>query len=175
MIALSRRIGAPSTASVGRYLAFHTDALLVRQLQPWFENLGKLQIKSPGVYVRDSGLLHALLQLPDRDALLAHPKLGASWEGFRLAQVRRHARPAEFYFWATHQGAELDLLMLKHGRRIGVEFKRTDAPMLAPSMRNAMQDLKLDQLIVVYPGTKRMTLAESVVVLQAVGVAGLVG
>ena len=113
---------------VRRYLDFMTGAFLVRQLQPWFENLAKRQVKSPKVYVRDSGMLHALLNLQGRDAVLAHPeKAGASWEGFLLEQILHHAQPNEAYFWATHQGAELDLLMFKHGRRVGVECKLSDA------------------------------------------------
>jgi uncharacterized protein len=112
-------------------------------------------------------MLHALLNLPNRDAILAHPKAGASWEGFLIEQVLHHARPSEAYFWATHQGAELDLLMLKHGRRVGVEFKLSDAPRLTPSMRIAMSDLKLDHLLVVYPGRKPYTLAEAVDVVPA--------
>lgn len=156
-----------SESSVRRYLDFLTDAYLLRQLQPWFENLGKRQIRSPKVYVRDSGLLHTLLGIRSRSELLLHPKLGASWEGFLLEQVLRLSRPDEAYFWATHQGAELDLLMFKHGRRVGVEFKRADAPRLTPSMRIALQDLRLDQLIVVYPGDKTYSLAPLVDVVPA--------
>jgi uncharacterized protein len=162
----ARSLGVGET-TVRRYLDFMTGAFLVRQLQPWFENLGKRQVKSPKVYVRDSGMLHALLNLPNRDAILAHPKAGASWEGFLIEQVLHHARPSEAYFWATHQGAELDLLMLKHGRRVGVEFKLSDAPRLTPSMRIAMSDLKLDHLLVVYPGRKPYTLADQIEVVPA--------
>jgi uncharacterized protein len=144
-----------------------TGAFLVRQLQPWHENLGKRQVKAPKVYVRDSGLLHALLNLPDADAVLGHPKAGASWEGFLLEQVLHHARPSEAYFWATHQGAELDLLMFKHGRRVGVEFKLADAPRLTPSMRIAMADLKLERLLVIYPGNKPYMLADQIEAIPA--------
>jgi predicted AAA+ superfamily ATPase len=165
----ARSLGV-SEATVRRYLDFLTDAYLVRQLQPWFENLAKRQVKSPKVYVRDSGLLHGLFGLRSEAALLAHPKVGASWEGFLLEQVLQLARPDEAYFWATHQGAELDLLMLKHGRRVGVEFKRADAPTLTPSMRIALEDLRLDQLIVVYPGNKAYSLAANVEVVPAVEV-----
>ncbi len=136
----ARSLGVGET-TIRRYLDFLSDAFLVRQLPPWFENLAKRQVKAPKVYVRDSGLLHALLNLDTSEAILAHPKAGASWEGFVLEQVLHHARPAEAYFWATHQGAELDLLMLKRGRRIGVEIKRADAPSLTPSMRIALRDL----------------------------------
>ncbi|NJN39920.1 MAG: ATP-binding protein [Gammaproteobacteria bacterium] len=169
----ARSLGV-SESTVRRYLDFLTDAYLVRQLRPWFENLAKRQVKSPKVYVRDSGLLHALFGLRGEADLLTHPKAGASWEGFMLEQVLQLARPDEAYFWATHQGAELDLLMFKHGRRVGAEFKRADAPTLTPSMRIAMEDLRLDRLIVIYPGNKAYPLAANVEVLPAVEVARLV-
>ena len=161
-------------STVRRYLDFLADAFLVRQLPPWFENLAKRQVKAPKVYVRDSGLLHALLNLDTTEAVLAHPKAGASWEGFILEQVLHHARPAEAYFWATHQGAELDLLMLKRSRRVGVEIKRADAPRLTPSMRIALQDLKLDRLIIIYPGNRGYRLGEEVDVVPATEVSGFV-
>ena len=163
-----------SESTVRRYLDFLTDAYLLRRLQPWYENLGKRQVKSPKVYVRDSGLLHSLLGLHSAAELLAHPKLGASWEGFLLEQVLQLAQPDAAYFWATHQGAELDLLMFKRGRRVGVEFKRVDAPQLTPSMRIALDDLRLDQLIVIYPGNKPYSLAANVGVVPAAQVAGFV-
>jgi predicted AAA+ superfamily ATPase len=131
---------------------------LVRQLSPWHENLGKRQIKAPKIYIRDSGLLHYLWGIADDDALWQHPKSGASWEGFALEQVLHVAQPDEAYYWATHSGAELDLLMFKHGLRVGVEFKRVDAPKITPSMLIALKDLKLDALYVVYPGQQRYTL-----------------
>ncbi len=148
--------------TVRRYLDWLTQAYLVRQLQPWFANLGKRQVKAPKIYLCDTGLLHELWGVADPEALWRHPRSGASWEGFALDQVLRIARPDEAYFWATHAGAELDLLMFKDGRRVGVEFKRSDAPTLTPSMRIAMQDLTLDVLYVVYPGTRRYVLAERV-------------
>jgi predicted AAA+ superfamily ATPase len=169
----ARSLGVGET-TVRRYLDFLTDSFLVRQLPPWHENIGKRQVKAPKVYVRDSGILHALLQLDSRDALLRHPKLGASWEGFVIEQALYHARPAEAYFWATHQGAELDLLMFKRGRRVGIEVKHADAPKLTPSMRVAMADLKLDELLVVYPGDKPYTLADRVQVIPATRVAEFV-
>jgi hypothetical protein len=143
---------------VRRYLDTLTQTLMVRQLQPWHENLGKRQVKSPKVYFRDTGLLHALMDVESITALLAHPRCGASWEGFALEQALRLAKPDEAYFWATHQGVELDLLMLKGRRRVGVEFKRADAPGVTRSMKIAMQDLKLDALYVVYPGEHRFHL-----------------
>ena len=157
----ARSLGV-NESTVRRYLDWLTQAYLVRQLQPWFVNLGKRQVKAPKIYLRDTGLLHELLGITDPQALHMHPKSGASWEGFALDQVLRIARPDEAYFWATHAGAELDLLMFKDGRRVGVEFKRADAPPLTLSMRIAMQDLSLDALYVVYPGTRRYTLAARV-------------
>ncbi len=157
----ARSLGV-SEPTVRRYLDWLTQGFMVRQLSPWYENLGKRQVKSPKIYLRDSGMLHALLGIRDTGALQRHPRSGASWEGFALEQVLRLTRPDDAYFWATHQGAELDLLMLKYGKRIGVEFKRVDAPSLTPSMRIATNDLKLDALYVVYPGDRRYRLAETV-------------
>jgi uncharacterized protein len=165
----ARSLGV-NESTVRRYLDWLTQAYLVRQLQPWFANLGKRQVKAPKIYLRDSGLLHELLGIGDPPALSRHPKSGASWEGFALDQVLRIARPDEAYFWATHAGAELDLLMFKDGRRVGVEFKRSDAPHLTPSMRIALDDLELDALYVVYPGDRRYALAPQV---QAVPLASL--
>ncbi|MBI4878819.1 MAG: DUF4143 domain-containing protein [Planctomycetes bacterium] len=157
-----------------------TRLFLVRQLQPWHENLTKRQVKAPKVYLRDSGLLHALLgQAHDRD-ILAHPKVGASWEGFVIEETLRLARPEAAYFWATHTGAELDLLLFVRGRRIGVEVKFQDAPRLTPSMRSALEDLGLDRLAVLYPGERRYALGPRVEVvpfaeLSARGAAALYG
>ncbi len=157
----ARSLGV-SEPTVRRYLDTLTQTLMVRQLQPWHENLSKRQVKSPKIYFRDSGLLHALMDAATLNELLAHPRCGASWEGFALEQVLRLSKPDEAYFWATHQGAELDLLMLKGGRRVGVEFKRADAPRVTRSMQVAMQDLKIDALYVVYPGEHRFTLATGI-------------
>ena len=157
----ARSLGV-NESTVRRYLDWLTQAYLVRQLQPWFANLGKRQVKAPKIYLRDTGLLHELLGIADPAALARHPKCGASWEGFALDQVLRIAQPDEAYFWATHAGAELDLLMLKDGRRVGVEFKHSDAPHLTASMRIALQDLTLDRLYVVYPGDRQYSLAENV-------------
>ncbi len=153
---------AVGESTVRRYLDLMTGVFMVRQLPPWFENLGKRQVKAPKVYVRDSGLLHALLGLTDRHALEHHPKVGASWEGYAVEEVLKALQPDEAYYWATHNGAELDLLLFKNGRRIGVECKRADAPTLTPSMRTARRDLQLDELRVVYPGTTRYPLGEGV-------------
>ncbi|RVT51555.1 ATP-binding protein [Rubrivivax albus] len=157
----ARSLGV-NESTVRRYLDWMTQAYLVRQLQPWHANLGKRQVKAPKVYLRDSGLLHELLGAGDATALLRHPKAGASWEGFALDQVLRIAQPDEAWFWATHGGAELDLLMIKDGRRVGVEFKLSDAPALTPSMRIALGDLGLERLYVVYPGSRRYALADRV-------------
>ncbi len=151
--------------TVRRYLDWLTQAYLVRQLQPWFANLGKRQVKAPKIYLRDTGLLHELLGIESPAALALHPRYGASWEGFALDQVLRIARPEQAHFWATHAGAELDLLMFKNGQRVGVEFKRADAPTLTPSMRIALADLQLHALYVVYPGQRRYQLAPQVQVL----------
>ncbi len=148
-----------------------TGALFIRQLPPWFENLGKRQTKAPKIYVRDSGLFHSLMGLPDRRALLAHPKLGASWEGFAVEQVLARFPTRDAYFWATHAGAELDLLLFRGGKRIGFEFKFSDAPSTTKSMRIALADLKLDHLWVVHPGTHRHLLDEKI---EAIGLAELV-
>jgi hypothetical protein len=153
---------AVSEATVRRYLDLLTGVFMVRQLQPWFENLGKRQVKSPKIFVRDSGLLHSLLGIPDRRSLELHPKIGASWEGYAVEEVLKAVRPDEAYYWATHQGAELDLLFFKRGRRVGVECKRVDAPTVTPSMRIAMHDLSLDRLIVVYPGEHRYPLGKHI-------------
>lgn len=151
-----------SESTVRRYLDHLTQTFMVRQLQPWFENLGKRQVKAPKIYFRDSGLLHSLMGVRSAADLLNHPRSGASWEGFALEQVLRLAEPDEAYFWATHGGAELDLLLLRGQRRVGVEFKRADAPRLTPSMFIAQRDLRLDALYVVYPGARRFQLADGI-------------
>lgn len=157
----ARSLGV-SEPTVRRYLDWLTQGFMVRQLQPWHENLGKRQVKAPKVYFRDTGLLHSQLGIRAEADLLRHPRLGASWEGFALEQVLRLARPDDAYFWATHTGAELDLLMFRYGKRIGVEFKRADAPALTRSMSIATADLKLDALYVVYPGGRRYRLADRI-------------
>ncbi|HEX9048397.1 MAG TPA: ATP-binding protein [Verrucomicrobiae bacterium] len=159
------RAMAVNESTVRRYLDLLASVFMVRQLPPWFENLGKRQVKAPKVYVRDTGLLHALLGIASQRDLELHPKVGASWEGYAAEEALKALRPDEAYFWATHQGAELDLLLFKGGRRIGIECKRTDAPTLTPSMRIALADLKLDELRVVYPGTKRYPLTEKIEVV----------
>jgi predicted AAA+ superfamily ATPase len=158
---LARSLGA-TEPTARRYLDTLTSMFLVRQLQPWFENLGKRQVRAPKVYVRDSGLLHALLGLDSFHALEGHHKLGASWEGFALEQVLRISSDREAYFWATHAGAELDLLVNSRGRRWGFEFKYSDAPGMTKSMHIALEDLKLERIFVVYPGKDAYPLHERV-------------
>ncbi|MCC7142349.1 MAG: ATP-binding protein [Candidatus Eisenbacteria bacterium] len=153
----ARALGV-SPLTCRRYLDLLTDALMVRQLQPWFANLGKRQIKSPKIFLRDSGLLHQLLGIGTEKQLLTHPKVGASWEGFVVEQVLRHVPHDEAYFWGTHQGAELDLLLRRGDRLYGVECKRIDAPRVTRSIRVALDDLGLERVAIVYPGDKRFEL-----------------
>lgn len=148
--------------SVRRYLDVLTDLYMLRQLQPWHANLKKRQVKSPKVYFRDTGLLHYLLGVRTEKELWTHPKCGASWEGYVIEESLRAVAPEEAFFWATHQGAEIDLILVKDGRMFGVECKRVDAPRLTPSMRIALDDLKLERIAVVYPGATRFPLAEQV-------------
>jgi uncharacterized protein len=135
-----------------RYLDILQDLFMVRVLQPWYANVGKRQVKSPKIYFRDPGLLHLLMGIRTEKDLLLHPRNGASWEGFAIEETIRALEPDEVFFWATHSGAELDLLLLKDGRRFGVECKRVDAPRLTPSMRIASATLELSKLLVIYPG-----------------------
>ncbi len=150
---------AISESSARRYIDLLTELFMVRQLQPWHANLKKRQVKSPKLYLRDSGLLHHLLGIRSDNELLTHPKLGASWEGYVVEEVIRSLEPDEQYFWATHNGAEIDLILLKDGKKYGVECKRMDAPKLTPSMRTAIDQLKLCQVSVIYPGTQLYELA----------------
>lgn len=152
---------AVSAASVRHYLDILTATFVVRELKPWFENLDKRQVKAPKVYLRDSGLLHTLLRIGSQEELLRHPKLGASWEGFALETVvaRLGADPRDCYFWSTHSGAELDLLVHAGGHRLGFEFKHASAPTPTRSMYIALEDLKLTELIVIHAGTASYPLA----------------
>jgi hypothetical protein len=156
---IARSLGEGHT-TVRRHLDLLCGALVMRQLQPWFENLGKRQVKAPKVYVRDPGLLHALLGTGDMQALQAHPKVGASWEGFAIEQILAIAGERNAYFWATQSGAELDLLLTLGGKRVGVEVKFGDAPRATKSMVVARQDLRLDRLLVAYPGDARYALGD---------------
>lgn len=167
----ARSLGV-SEPTVRRYLDLLTGLFMARQLQPWHENLKKRQVKAPKVYLRDSGLLHQLLGVRSREELLAHPKSGASWEGYAVEETLKAVEPDEAYFWATHTGAELDLLLFKDGRRLGVEVKRADAPRLTPSMKIAMEDLRLEQVVVLYPGTRRYDIADKIAAVPLASVAG---
>ena len=158
---LARSLGA-SEKTARRYLDILAGSFMVRILPPWYENLKKRQIKAPKIYLRDSGLLHSLLQLGSLHEVQGHPKLGASWEGFAVEQILTALETRDAYFWATHAGAELDLFVLHRGKRLGFEIKHTDAPALTRSMRVALEDLKLDHLWVVYPGSQTYPLGETV-------------
>ncbi len=150
--------------TIRRYVDILTGTFMVRQLQPWFVNVKKRQVKAPKIYFKDSGILHTLMGITDRDALFTHPKLGASWEGFALEEILRfhNTSTEECYFWATHGGAELDLLILKDGKKLGFEFKYVDAPKLTPSMHIALADLELDSLTVIYPGKNSFALHDNI-------------
>jgi hypothetical protein len=158
---LARSLGV-SAPTVRRYLDILSGAFMLRQLQPWFENIKKRQVKSPKIYYRDTGLLHYQLGIPSYHELLAHPKVGASWEGFAIEQAIRFHQPDEQYFWSTQSDAELDLLLFKDGRRIGLECKLNDAPRITKSMRTAMEILKLDELKVIHTGSKSYELDKNV-------------
>jgi len=160
---LARAFGVADT-TVRNYLDQLTSALVVRQVQPWHENISKRQVKSPKVYISDSGIFHALLNLPELADVEAHPKCGASWEGFVITQVIRHlgARPDECHFWATHAGAELGLLIIRGRKRYGFEIKRTTAPKITTSMRHALQDLALTELTVIHAGEHTFPLHERI-------------
>ncbi len=148
---LARSLGA-SEPTMRKYLDILSSTFMVRQLAPWHENVGKRQVKAPKIYVRDSGLLHCLLRQTAFADLEAHPKLGASWEGFAIEQVLSITGDRDAYFWATHGGAELDLMVNWRGRKCGFEFKYGDAPSMTKSMHTALHDLKLERLFVVHPG-----------------------
>ena len=161
---LARAMGVTQPV-VQRYLDLLTSTFMVRQLRPWFENLGKRQVKSPKVYLRDTGLLHTLLGVTSRADLLGRTQLGASWEGFALEAVVGTAQSADAYFWATQAGAELDLLLIKRGKRHGLEFKAADAPTMTKSLHIALADLKLEDARIVYPGNRRYRIHERVEVV----------
>lgn len=163
---LATALGVAQT-TVRRYVDLLEHLFLIRQLRPWRENLRKRQVKRPKVYIRDSGLYHQLSGITTMDALQMHPRIGASWEGFILEKVVAESAADEVWFWATHNGAELDLLLLTQGRRIGVEIKRVDAPRRSRSMIVAVNDLRLDALYVVYPGDKRYAIDERIAAVPA--------
>lgn len=157
---------ARSLATSPKTALYYRDILaggyVLRVLPPWFENLKKRQVRSPKMYIRDSGLLHTLLGIDDMAALRSHPRYGASWEGFALEQLLALLGPDNAYFWSTQRGAELDLLLFRAGMRWGFEFKCTDAPTMTKSMHIALNDLRLNRLYVVYPGRERYRLHDKV-------------
>jgi predicted AAA+ superfamily ATPase len=159
----ARAFGVSDT-TIRHYLDALTGALVVRQLPPWFANIGKRQVKAPKVYVRDSGLLHGLLDVHTLADLESHPKVGASWEGFVLEQLihHLHVEPEACFFWATHSGAELDLLVISGRRRLGFEIKRTSSPRISGSMRSALADLELERLDVIHAGDDTFPMADKI-------------
>ncbi|NOZ50723.1 MAG: ATP-binding protein [Chloroflexi bacterium] len=169
---LARNMGL-SGKTVQSYLDILSGTFMVRQLQPWFANVTKRQVKAPKIYLRDTGILHTLLGLPDERALLGHPRVGASWEGFVLEEVLKAVDPLEAYFWATHAGAELDLLFFVRGQRYGVEVKFSEAPKLTKSMHIAQDDLNLNHLWVVHPGKHTYPMKNSITALSIVDIPNL--
>ena len=149
---------------MNHYLDVLTSTFVVTALQPWHENLKKRQVKAPKIYFADTGLLHSLLRLTTLADLDSHPKVGASWEGFVIHQVIRHLGVAadERFFWATHGGAELDLLVVRGRKRWGFEVKRTSSPTITPSMRTALSDLKLQRLFVVHAGNHSFDMTKKI-------------
>jgi uncharacterized protein len=162
---LARSLGS-AEATARRYLDILSGAYMVRQLPPWFANIKKRQVKSPKIYLRDSGVLHSLLSIGDLDALRSHPKLGASWEGFVIEQITAAKGSRDAYFWATHAGAELDLLIFEDGKPYGFEIKYSAAPRTTRSMRSAQQDLALQHLWVVHAGERSYPLDTSITALS---------
>ena len=151
--------------TVRRYLDILTGVFMVRQLHPWYANIKKRQVKAPKIYIRDTGILHTLLGLKTESDLLKHPRCGASWEGYVIEEVIRVVQPDDVYFWATHNGAEIDLVILKDGHMYGVECKYTDAPDITRSMRIALNDLKLKRIVVIYPGQQSYSLHKQIEVM----------
>jgi hypothetical protein len=151
-----------SEPTVRKYLDILTGVFMVRQLQPWFANINKRQVKAPKIYIRDSGIFHALLNIKNENELLVNSKLGASWEGFVIEELLRVISPDDAYFWATHTGAEIDLVFNKNGKMYGVEVKRGDAPSMTPSIRHALADLGLERVAVIYPGKHKYAIDKKV-------------
>ena len=155
-----------SEPTVKRYLDILTGTFMVRQLQPWFENLKKRQVKAPKIYIRDSGILHSLLSLPG-NSVLTHVKVGASWEGFVIEQILQKIETRDCYYWRTHTGAELDLFVMKDGKRIGFEVKYSDVPKITKSMYSVIEDLKLDKLYVINTGSRTLQMEDNITFLPA--------
>lgn len=169
---LARSMGL-SSKTVRKYLDILTGTYMVRQLQPWHENIGKRQVKAPKIYLRDTGLLHSLLALPDHHTLTGHARVGASWEGFVIEQVLQALSPQDAYFWATQQQAEIDLFFLYEGQRYGIEIKYSEAPRITKSIRVVFQDLQLRHLWLIYPGEDEYPADENITVLPFSAVASL--
>jgi predicted AAA+ superfamily ATPase len=161
---LARSMGL-SDKTVRSYMDILTGTFIVRQLQPWHENIGKRQVKSPKIYFRDSGMLHSLLDVSDLQTLLGNPKAGASWEGFALEQVLQAIQPKQPFYWATHGGAEIDLFFFHRGKRYGIEFKFNEAPGVTKSMNTALKDLYLNHIWIIYPGQHRYPVHMKITVL----------
>lgn len=161
---LGRALGF-SDKTMRSYLDILSGTFMIRQLMPWYENLGKRQVKAPKIYFRDSGILHQLLSLSDFNDLNGHPRVGASWEGFALEQTLTFVKTNQVYFWSTYSGAQLDLFFLHGGRRYGVEFKYSETPQVTKSMHSAFDTLKLDHLWIVYPGTATYPVHKKMTVL----------
>jgi predicted AAA+ superfamily ATPase len=151
-----------SDKTVRSYLDILAGTFMVRQLQPWYENIGKRQVKAPKIYLRDSGILHALLNLPDSQTLHGYPRVGASWEGFAIEQVLRVINPPQAFFWATHSGAEIDLFFIFHGRPYGIECKFSEVPKITKSMNQAVESLNLTHLWVIHPGEHPYPLSKQI-------------
>lgn len=162
-----------SDKTVRSYLDILTGTFMVRQLQPWYENIGKRQVKAPKIYLRDSGILHALLNLPDFQTLHGHPRVGASWEGFAIEQILRIIKPPQAFFWATHSGAEIDLFFIFHGRRYGIECKFSEAPKITKSMSQALETLSLAHLWIIHPGEHPYPLSGQISVWPMTDIAAL--
>jgi hypothetical protein len=169
----ARSLGAAENTA-RRYLDILAGAYMIRVLPPWFENLKKRQVKAPKLYIRDSGLFHSLLQISNLADLQGHPKIGASWEGFALEHIIHVFRTRDAYFWATHAGAELDLMVNIAGKQHGFEFKYTDAPKRRRSMHIAIEDLGLDHLWIIYPGDQKYVLDGKITAIPLEEIAQLV-
>ena len=154
-----------SQPTVRRYLDILTGLFMIRQIQPWHANIKKRQVKAPKFYIRDTGVLNALLGLKTKTETHRHPSCGASWEGYVIEELVHAVEPDDLYYWATHQGAEIDLIFFKNGRMYGVEVKYADAPGMTPSLRIALEDLKLEHIAVIYPGEKRYGLHKKISVI----------
>lgn len=171
---LSRSMGL-SDKTVRSYLDILSGAFIVRQLQPWFENISKRQVRSPKIYLRDSGLLHSLLNITDMQVLYGHPKVGASWEGYAIEQVLSILNLQDAYFWGTHSGSELDLMFFHKGKRYGIEAKFSEAPEITRSMYTALQDLQLARIWVIYPGNREYPVHDRVTVITLKQIVNLLG